>query len=93
MIEKISIEKYIKTENDILIDLRDKTVCSFGSLPEAVNIPMEEIEKLYSLPKNKRIVLFCQKGDYSGEIAELLSDNGYNVADLTGGYRKWITSV
>ena len=55
------------------------------------NIPMENIEKLHSLPKEKRIVLFCQKGDYSAEIAELLDDNGYTVVDLTGGYRDWIT--
>ena len=75
-----------------MIDLRDNTVFSFGTLTGAVNIPMNDIEKLYALPKDKRIVLFCQQGDYSAEIAELLSDNDYNVADLTGGYREWLVS-
>ena len=92
MIQKISITDYHKQDDDILIDLRDNTVFSFGTLTGAVNIPMNDIEKLYALPKNKRIVLFCQQGDYSAEIAELLSDNDYNVADLTGGYREWLVS-
>ncbi len=90
MIEKIPITDYTPQDNDLLIDLRDKAVAAFGSLPGAVNIPMEEIGQLYALPQEKRIVLFCQQGDYSAEIAELLSDNGYQVADLTGGYRKWL---
>ena len=92
MIQKISITDYHKQDDDILIDLRDNTVFSFGTLTGAVNIPMNDIEKLYALPKHKRIVLFCQQGDYSAEIAELLSDNDYNVADLTGGYREWLVS-
>ncbi|MBQ1658799.1 MAG: rhodanese-like domain-containing protein [Clostridia bacterium] len=92
MIQKIPITDYHKQDDDILIDLRDNTVFSFGTLTGAVNIPMNDIEKLYALPKDKRIVLFCQQGDYSAEIAELLSDNDYNVADLTGGYREWLVS-
>lgn len=92
MIQKIPITDYHKQDDDILIDLRDNTVFSFGTLTGAVNIPMNDIEKLYALPKDKRIVLFCQQGDYSAEIAELLSDNDYNVADLTGGYREWLLS-
>lgn len=90
MIGKKPITEYEKQENDLLIDLRDRTVFAFGTLPEAENIPMDEIGKLYSLPRDKRIVLFCQQGDLSGEIAELLDDNGYQVLDLTGGYREWI---
>ena len=90
MIQKIPITDYHPQDNDILVDLRDRTVFSFGTLTGAVNIPMDAIEKLYTLPKDKRIVLFCQKGDYSAEIAELLSDNDYEVADLTGGYRAWL---
>ncbi len=90
MIGKKPITEYEKQENDLLIDLRDRTVFAFGTLPEAENIPMDEIGKLYSLPRDKRIVLFCQQGDLSREIAELLDDNGYQVLDLTGGYREWI---
>lgn len=90
MIEKISIAGYRVQDNDLLVDLRDSTVFSFGTIAGAENIPMEDIERLFELPKDKRIVLFCQSGDCSAEIAELLSDNGYETVDLTGGYREWI---
>ena len=46
MIIKIPITEYKKQKNDILIDLRDKAVYDFGSINDAVNIPMENIEKL-----------------------------------------------
>ena len=90
MIEKISADKYTMTKNDILIDLRESRLFSFGSIEGAVNIPADDIVKLYSLPKDKRIVLLCQSGDFSAEIAQLLDDNGYKVAGLEGGYRKWL---
>ena len=57
MIEKISADKYTMTKNDILIDLRESRLFSFGSIEGAVNIPADDIVKLYSLPKDKRIVL------------------------------------
>ncbi len=88
--EQIGITEYRKEKTDILIDLRDKRLYSFGTLEGAVNIPMDAVHELYALPKDKRIVLFCQSGDYSREVAELLSDNGYHVLNLTGGYRKVI---
>ncbi len=90
MIQKIPVTQYFKKENDILVDLREKTIFSFGTLHGAVNIPMSEIDKLYALPYDKNIVLFCQHGDYSAEIAQLLSDNGFHVTDLTGGYMEWL---
>ena len=90
MIQQIPITEYQKQENDILVDLRDKTLWAFGTLDGSVNIPVSEIKQLYSLPKEKRIVLFCQKGDYSTEIAELLDDNHYHTVNLTGGYLAWL---
>lgn len=90
MIKSIPITEYEKAEDDILVDLRDKQLFRDETLPGAINIPMNEISALYSLPKNKRIVLFCQHGDYSKEIAQLLSDNGYDTADLAGGWLKWL---
>lgn len=92
MIEKIPASEYNICENDVLVDLRDYDLFSFGTIEGAINIPADKIDELYSLPEDKRIVLFCQTGDFSSKIAQLLSENGYNVADLTGGYREWLVS-
>ncbi len=91
--DNIPITEYTISETDVLVDLRDKHLYSFGTLKGAVSIPVDEIEKLYALPKEKRIVLFCQTGDYSAEIAQLLSDNGYQTVNLTGGYRQYLKTI
>ena len=92
MMQEMNILDYMKirSEDDILVDLRSKIMYEFGTIPGAVNIPIEHIKELYQLPKDKNIYLFCQVGEISGEFAELLSDNGYNAYNLTGGYREYL---
>ncbi|MCH5272615.1 MAG: hypothetical protein J1E35_02985 [Lachnospiraceae bacterium] len=51
---------------------------------------MSAAEQSNKISKDKNIYLFCQVGENSGEIAELLSDNGYNAYNLTGGYREYL---
>ena len=77
-------------ESDILIDLREKLMYEFGTIHGAVNIPLEDIKQLYQLPKDRNIYVFCQSGEISGEIVELLVDAGYNAYNLTGGYREYL---
>lgn len=91
MLEK-NICEYIKDrkDGDILVDLRSETMYAFGSIPGAINIPVERIGELYGLPEDKPIYLFCQVGEISGQFAELLSDAGYDACNLTGGYREYL---
>ncbi len=81
-----------RAECDILVDLRSEELYHLGSVPGAVNIPMEKIGELYQLPKDRTICLFCQTGEISGEFAELLADAGYDACNLTGGYREYLRS-
>lgn len=92
MIREMNICDYMKnrSESDILVDIRDSTMFGFGSIEGAVNIPVDNIKELYKLPKDKDIYIFCQGGEISGEIAELLSDAGYSACNLTGGYREYL---
>lgn len=94
MINEIDICEYIKSRtdnsNDILVDIREKMMYEFGSIPGAVNIPMDNIRHLYGLRKDKAIYVFCQAGEISGEIVEILSDAGYTAYNLTGGYREYL---
>ncbi|MCH5203872.1 MAG: rhodanese-like domain-containing protein [Oscillospiraceae bacterium] len=92
MISEINISDYIgiRSENDILVDLRSKIMYELGTISGAINIPAENVKELYKLPKDKNIYLFCQIGEISGEFAELLSDSGYNVYNLIGGYREYL---
>lgn len=92
MIQEIDVWEYMKTRrgDGLLIDLREEIVFGHGTIPGAVNIPMERIRELYRLPKDKSIYLLCQSGDVSREMAELLTDLGYDAYNLTGGYREYL---
>lgn len=80
-------------ENALLLDVRSKTMFSFGSLPGAVNLPLSEIGRLYDLPRDRKICVFCQAGEISRSITELLLDAGYDAYHLAGGYREYIQKV
>lgn len=87
----ITAESYLQEGFDgIMVDLREKTAFSFGTIGDAVSIPLNDIKKLYDLPKNRKICVFCQSGEMSQEIAELLSDAEYDAYHLVGGYRAYI---
>ena len=80
-------------ENALLLDVRSKTMFSFGSLPDAVNLPVDEIGSLYELPRDRKICVFCQAEEISRPITELLLDAGYDAYHLAGGYREYIQKV
>ena len=92
MIREIDIWEYVKrrSEGDLVVDLREPYLYQYGTIPGAVNIPIDQIQQLYQLPKDRDIYVFCQAGEYSGEIVELLSDNGCHAYNLTGGYREYL---
>ena len=93
--QDIDICEYMgrRNERDLIIDVRDKTLFMLGTIQGAINIPLDNIGELYSLPKDRDIYVFCQQGEFSGEVVELLTDAGYNAFNLTGGYRQYIRYV
>ena len=92
---EMDICEYLKHpfENALLLDVRSKTMFSYGSLPEAVNLPMDEIGRLYELPRDRKICVFCQAGEISRPVTELLLDAGYDAYHLAGGYREYIQKI
>jgi len=78
----------LNKEDYILVDVRTQREYSKGHIEGAVNIPVDELrERLTELDKSKTIVVYCQVG-YRGYIADrILSQNGFNVLNITGGYR------
>ncbi len=76
---------------DLLIDVRRADEFSAGSIPGAVNIPLDEIRsRLEEIPTEKNIYIYCEAG-LRGYLAQrILKQNGYrNVSNLSGGYILW----
>ena len=75
----------------MLLDVRTAEEFSFGSLPGAVNIPLDDLrERMQELPKDKEIIVFCAVG-LRGYLA--LRGHGYTaVRNLIGGYKTFATA-
>ena len=79
------------TGSDMLIDVRNPEEFAAGSIPGAVNIPVDDIrDNLKHLPKDKRFVIFCQVG-LRGYLAQrILVQHGFKeVYNISGGYTVW----
>lgn len=78
-----------KPDGEFLLDVRDPDELEeFGSLPKAVNIPLGQLrDRLTELPRDRRIVAYCQKGQRGYLAACALHGHGFeDVANLRGGF-------
>ena len=73
-----------------LLDVREPAEVAQGTLKGAVNIPLHQLRaRAFELPKDRKIVVFCQVG-LRGYVAErILKQLGYDAANLSGGYLTW----
>lgn len=81
----------IDPENTLLVDVRTQDEFSLGSIPGAINTPVDEVrERLQEMDAGKRIIVFCGVGLRGYVACRILSQNGYeNVENLSGGYKTW----
>lgn len=74
-------------DGGIIIDVRDEAEFISGSIKTAVNIPLPGLrQKLALIPQDKKILVNCQVGLRGYIAARILSQYGYTVANLDGGY-------
>lgn len=76
---------------DILLDVRNPDEFFSGSIPGAINIPLDEIrERLHEIPADKNIRIYCEAG-LRGYLAQrILKQLGFDsVSNLSGGYVSW----
>lgn len=79
----------------VLVDVRQDWETKLCRLPNAVHIPIEEIElRVEELNPNDEIVVFCHQGVRSAAVAEYLRGLGFtNVRNLMGGLDYWARAV
>jgi NADPH-dependent 2,4-dienoyl-CoA reductase/sulfur reductase-like enzyme/rhodanese-related sulfurtransferase len=75
-----------------LIDVRTEGEFERGSIPGAINIPVDEIRERYSEITNKNLLVSCQVGQRGHTASRLLQELGFNVVNLDGGYLLWSNS-
>lgn len=74
----------------LIIDTRTPAEFELGTISGAVNIPVDDIrERLNEIDKNKPVVVFCAVGLRGYIAARILMANGYDVRNLSGGYKTY----
>ena len=82
----------------ILVDTRNEGSLKYGMIPGAISITHELFETdlegvIARLDKDKKIVLYCTRGQVSLEDAEILSDEGFDAVSLKGGYNSYLSAL
>lgn len=81
-----------KLKKYTLIDVRKVEEYENGTIPNAVNFPLDSIRNHIETIKtfNKPIIIFCQRG-LRGYLAELIlnHNNINNIVNVAGGFKLW----
>lgn len=74
-----------------MVDVRTVDEVSLGSIPGAINIPLDELrERMNEIPTDKPVYLFCGVGLRGYLASNILKENGYkDVRNLIGGLRTY----
>ena len=85
-------EKFEKSVNAVLLDVRTAGEVREGTIKGAINIDMmspsfrSEISKL---DKSKDYFLICRSGNRSGQACKLMAKEGFKVCNLAYGIGDW----
>lgn len=94
-VDTLSIEEFLDydRENTILVDVRTEVEYNNGHLEGALHIPVDNLRaRLGELDKTKEILEYCQIGLRGYVASRILTQNGYKVKNLTGGYKSCLMS-
>ena len=84
-----------RNETPLLLDVRQDWETQLCRLPNAVHIPIEELElRVEELNPQDQIVVYCHQGVRSAAVAEYLRSLGFrDVSNLSGGLDLWARTI
>ena len=88
-IDQIHITTSSSTSKNILIDIRDKYEYILGNIKDSINIPYNYLALMPEnyLNFNTTYYIYCNSGSKSRKLCIELTQLGYHVVDLIGGYQ------
>jgi NADPH-dependent 2,4-dienoyl-CoA reductase/sulfur reductase-like enzyme/rhodanese-related sulfurtransferase len=77
-------------DGQLLVDVRTFQEYGRGTIPGAVCAPVDELrDRLDDLPAHKELLVFCQAGLRGYVAARMLTQHGFKVRNLSGGYLRY----
>ncbi len=72
----------------LLLDVREHDEWSLGRAPDAVHVPMGELQR-DTVPRDRPVLAMCRVGSRSAAVADALAQIGYDVRNVAGGMQAW----
>ena len=74
----------------LLLDVRTPTEFGAGHLPDAMNLPVDQLaRRLDEIPQGRDIVVYCRSGARSNRAVGMLSRGGYGPLHDLGPMNAW----
>jgi NADPH-dependent 2,4-dienoyl-CoA reductase/sulfur reductase-like enzyme/rhodanese-related sulfurtransferase len=74
-------------EKTVVLDVRTADEFAGGHIPGAVNVPLDQLrESLGKLDRQRPIIAYCQVGQRGYLATRILTQAGFDAANLSGGY-------
>jgi len=89
MVQWYEVKKLIEKKEDVLfLDVRSSFERdAYGYIKSSINIDVDQIPYTYrTLPKEKKIIIYCDLGTKSYHAERFLKSKGYNVCILNGAF-------
>lgn len=81
------------SNNAFLLDVREEFELATGTIESSHHIPLNQLrQRLGELPKNQPIYVYCHVGHRGYNAARILSQAGFDVKNLDGGYKTYKTA-
>lgn len=86
------LDNYAQRDDVIIIDVRNESDFKKKHICGAVNVQLENIEKI-SPERKELIILYCERGASSLIAASKLQKKGYRVKSVVGGINAYRGSL
>lgn len=86
---QIDVE-FVLAQDPYLVDVRTPEEFSGGHLPNAVNIPVDDLRaRIGEIPTDRQIAVYCQVGQRGYLATRILRQRGFNAVNVGGGYKTY----
>lgn len=83
---------HLVKEGAMLVDVRTENEYTHGHIPQSVNLPLDSLRaRLGELPDDRPLIVTCQVGLRGYLAARILTQKGFQVSNLDGGYKLYKT--
>ena len=80
----------LASKGSYILDIREEPEYLLEYLPGSVNIPLSVLRsRMHEIPKDQQIYVYCHSGQRGYTASRVLSQNGYKVKNLDGGFKSY----